>query len=104
MVKWYCASPLCYNNFRTMTADGNKIKCYRIPCDISSRATYERILKSVYINWEKNGYICCEHWSTGGKLYTDHLPDIIVPKSQIQLHVTKYKKALKRVTNKKSIS
>ena len=70
------------------------MKYYRIPRDVELQAKCKNVLKSTGINWH-NASICCEHWGKG-KGNHDDIPDVIVPPSQLQIHKTKYEKALKR--------
>ena len=94
MVKWFCSSPLCYNNFQTRTSNGEPLKFYRLPRDAKIQNTkYKKILKTEGINW-KSGHICCEHWSEGMK--KDNLPNLTVPSTQIPIIEKIYQKAKER--------
>ena len=95
MVKWFCSLSLCYNNFRSKTSNGETSKFNRLSKDTKIQSEYKKILKTEGINW-KSGHICCEHWSAGMKTDINHLPDITVPSSQIQIIENKYIKAKER--------
>ena len=94
MVKWFCSSTLCYNNFRTRTSNGEPLKFYRLPRDAKIRCEYKKILKTEGINW-KSGHICCEHWSERMKKDNNDLPNLTVPSTQIPI-IEKYIKKLKK--------
>lgn len=81
MVKWYCSSSLCLNNFRTKK-DGKKLKFYRLPTSKKTQSIYTRLFRTTGMNWE-NGHICGEHWLSGLRPTSDSLPDIIVPETQL---------------------
>ena len=91
MVKWFCSSSLCYNNFRTVDKEGNPIKFYRLPRDSSIQGKYKNILKTDGMNW-MNGHICCEHWSSGVRTNANDIPDVTVPPTQLSIIVSKYEK------------
>ena len=95
MVKWSCASPLCFNNFRTRSDKGEGINKYRLPRDKSIIEAYKRILRTNVLNVEY-GYICAEHWSKGYRTDTKDLPDVPVPKSQVNVITKKYNLAKER--------
>ena len=46
MVKWFCCSAFCTNNFRTRNPQGESIKFYRLPRDPEVQASYTRILQT----------------------------------------------------------
>lgn len=101
MVKWFCSSSLCYNNFRTVDEHGNPLKFYRLPRDVSLQSQYKKILKTDGINW-RNGHICCEHWSSGNRKDVTDLPDITVPATQLHIISTKYIKAKETFNRKRN--
>ena len=77
MVKWFCCSAFCTNNFRTRNFQGESIKFYRLPRD------HTRILQTTGVNWH-SGHICAEHWSRGYRENaTADFPDIPVPAYQL---------------------
>lgn len=51
---------LCYNNFCTKTAAGNKIQYYRVSKSPERQQEYLKILMTSGINWDK-GQICSEN-------------------------------------------
>ena len=53
MVKWYCASALCFNNFKSKDSNGLFIKHYRLPRSESVQKIYMRLFKTSGMNWEK---------------------------------------------------
>ena len=78
MVKWYCASALCFNNFKSKDSNGLFIKYYRLPRSESVQKIYMRLFKTSGMNWEK-GHICRAHWSKKERENLNDLPDIIIP-------------------------
>ena len=103
MVKWFCCSAFCNNNFRTRNSKGEPIKFYRLPRDPKVQVAYTRILQTSGINWH-SGHICAEDWSRGCReSVSSDLPDIPVPASQLVTLETKLNKAkaqLKKKTTK----
>ena len=81
MVKWFCCSAFCTNNFRTRNPQGESIEFYRLPRDPEVQASCTRILQTTGINWH-SGHICAEHWNLGYRESAD-VPDIPVPASQL---------------------
>ena len=57
MVKWFCSSALCLNNFRSKVSDGNPVNFYRLPRDPSIQREYERILKTTGLNWKMDIFV-----------------------------------------------
>ena len=100
MVKWFCCSAFCTNNFRTRNPQGESVKFYRLPRNPKVQAAYKRILKTSGINW-LSGHICCEHWSRGYRenASTD-FPNIPVPASQLVALEKKIKEAKDRLNRK----
>jgi len=99
MVKWFCSSGFCFNNFRSRNSNGDNIKFYRLPQDPEIQRNYAKILQTSGINWLA-GHICAEHWSNGCRKDTKDLPDIAVPASQIPLMENKLRKAKLRIQMK----
>ena len=93
MVKWFCCSALCTNNFRTRNPQGESIKFYHLPRDPEVQAAYTRILRSTGINWHSS-HICADHWSRGYRenAHAD-FPDVPVPASQLVALQKKLKQA-----------
>jgi len=57
IVRWFCCSAFCTNNFRTRNPQGESIKFYCLPRDPEVQATYTRILQTTCINWHSGrGY------------------------------------------------
>ena len=81
-MKWFCSSSLCFNNFRTV-GKNKSLTYYRLPRDEGFQKNYQKMFKTDGMNFEK-GHICSEHWSGGVRENPEHLPDIIVPKSQLR--------------------
>ena len=99
MVNWYCASWLCFNNFCTKDENQNSIKFYKISMCKEIQRQYKKLLKTEGANMNK-GHICCE--VDGVRRNSDHLPEIIVPQTQIAKFKTKNASAtenLKRCPN-----
>ena len=92
MVHWYCSSVLCFNNFKTVDSQGQKLKYYRLPRGNVLQAKYKRFFKTDGFNW-KTGFICSTHWSSGERKSPSDLPDIAVPKEQYELIKKKYERA-----------
>ena len=83
MVKWFCCSAFCTNDFRTRNPQGESIKFYRLPRDPEVLAAYTRILQTTGINWH-SGHICAEHCSRGYRENASaDFPDVPVPASQL---------------------
>ena len=103
MVKWFCCSAFCNNNFRTRNSKGEPIKFYLLPRDAKVQVAYTRILQTSGIKWH-SGHICAEHWSRRCKeSVSSDLPDIPVPASQsvtLEKKLNKAKAQLKRKTTK----
>lgn len=100
MVKWFCCSAFCTNNFRTRNPQGESIKFYRLPRDPEVQAAYTRILQTTGINWH-SGHICAEHWSRGYRENaTADFPDIPVPASQLVALEKKLKQAKAQLERK----
>ena len=95
MVKWSCASALCFNNYTSRDKEGRPLKYYRLPRDVKLQTEYSRIFKTSGINWKK-GHICSAHWSSNESKDTTHLPDIAVPSDQLLKLELKYQNAKTR--------
>lgn len=94
MVKWYCSSSLCYNNYKT-TDDGSKIKFYRLPTDKSMQMKYKSFFKTSGFNWQY-GHICAKHWSSGERSDPSVMPDVVITEAcfgKIKLKFIRAKKA-----------
>ena len=102
MVKWFCCSAFCNNDFRTRNSKGEPIKFYRLPRE-KVQVAYTRILQTSGINWH-SGHICAEHWSCGCReSVSSDLPDIPVPASQLvtlEKKLNNAKAQLKKKTTK----
>ena len=102
MVKWFCCSAFCTNNFRTRNPQGESIKFYRLPRDLEVQDAYPRILQTTGINWH-SGHICAEHWSRGYRENANaDFPDISVPASQLVTLEKKLKQAKAHLERKAS--
>ena len=100
MVKWFCCSAFCTNNFRTRNPQGESIKFYRLPRDPEVQAAYTRILRTTGINWH-SGHICAEHWSRGYRENASaDFPDVPVPTSQLVALQEKLKRAKAQLERK----
>lgn len=97
MVNWFCGAALCFNNFRTKTTNGERIKFYRLPKDVSIQKEYIRVLNTKGMNF-RNGHICCEHFSSGIRELCTDIPNIAAPPSQIAIMERKYENALAKIT------
>ena len=91
MVKWFCTSALCFNNYRSKDSNGQSLKFYRLPRDKNVQLEYSKIFHTKSINWTQ-GHICVAHWSTNRENSAD-LPDIIIPENQYEIICEKYTKA-----------
>ena len=45
MVKWFCSSTLCFNNFTSKDCNGRPLKYYRLPREESIQSKYRKILE-----------------------------------------------------------
>ena len=103
MVKWFCRSAFCNNNFGTRNWKREHIKFYRLPRDPKVEVAYTRILQTSGLNWH-SGHICAEHWSRGCReSVSSDLPDIPAPASQLvtlEKKLNKAKAQLKKKTAK----
>ena len=91
MVKWFCSSALCFNNFTYKYCKRRPLK-YRLPREESIQSEYRKIFRTDGINWNK-GYICSAHWSLGERKSINDLPDILIPADQLQKIQEKYEAA-----------
>ena len=89
MVKWSCSSSLCFNNYTTRNKNNELLKYYRLPRAPELQSLYTKVFKTDGMNWTK-GHICEAHWSSGFRKDTDDLPDIAVPKDQLNKLEQKY--------------
>ena len=94
MVKWSCASALCFNNYTTKDINGIPLNFYRLPRDKSIQSEYMRIFKTSGMNW-KRGHICGAHWSNGVRENSSQLPSIVVTLKQLNKLKAKYELAEK---------
>ena len=78
MVKWFCSSALCFNNYTSRNSNGETLKYYRLPREERIKTEYCKIFQTSGVNWEK-GHICSAHWSSGIRKNASDLPDITVP-------------------------
>ena len=53
MVKWFCSSALCFNNFTSKGCNGRPLKYYRLPREESIKSKYGKIFPTDGINWNK---------------------------------------------------
>ena len=99
-----CSASLCYDNFRkrdkksaTAVGQNKTLQFYPLPrVEKDIQVEYQRILKTVGLNWKK-GFICNEHWSSGERKDISDLPDVPVPASQFEEIKTKHKRAKKKL-------
>jgi hypothetical protein len=82
MVKWSCASVLCFNNYASKDSSGQLLKFYRLPRLESVQKIYMKLFMTSGMNWE-NGHICGDHWSKERE-NSNVLPDIIIPENQYE--------------------
>lgn len=73
---------MCFNNFRTLDKNKEKINFYKIPKNKEIQRQYATLLKTGGANMDR-GHICCEHWIDCVRKDSNHLPEIIVPQTQI---------------------
>ena len=64
MLKWFCSSALCFNNFTSKYCNGRPLKYYSLPREESIQSKYRKIFRTDRMNWNK-GHICSAHWSHG---------------------------------------
>ena len=96
MVNWNCSSSLCFNSYKTVDKNGNKIKFYRLPsADKDIQKEYQRVFRTTSFNW-KHGYICGEHWSTGERPNSSSIPDVLVTPECFKKIKLKLERAKKR--------
>ena len=103
MVKWYCASALCFNNFKSKDSNGLFIKYYRLPRSESVQKIYMKLFKTSGMNWEK-GHIYGAHWSKKERENPNDLPDIIIPDDQYEKICKKHSLAKKKLDSYKNPS
>lgn len=99
MVKWFCCSALCLNNYTTTDESGNSIRYYRLPRNDALKREYAKILETTGFNW-KGGHICGKHWSCGERKNICDLPDVPVPNGMLERFKTRYDNALKLYSKK----
>ena len=83
MVKWFCSSALCFNNFTRKDCNARPLKYYRLPREESIQSKYKKIFTTDGMNWIK-GYVSSAHWSHGERKSINDLPDIPIPADQLQ--------------------
>ena len=103
MVKCFCSSALCFNNFTSKVCKRRPLKYYRLPREESIQSEYRNIFRTDGINWNK-GHICLAHWSLGGRKSINDLPDIPIPADQLQKIQEKYKAAKTVLEKYKTLS
>ena len=101
MVKWFCASALCFNNYKSKDVNGEPLKFYRLPREELIQAEYRKIFQTDGINWSK-GHICAAHWTNNVRESTTCLPDIAIPSDQYAKINEKYTKAKHLLENYKN--
>ena len=94
MPHWSCSSSLCHNNYSTLDKNGAPIKKYKLPSDPQTREAYLRFFKNESFDWD-NGFICAAHWSSGQRLTSNHLPDVLVSEQQFANLELKHARAKK---------
>ncbi len=95
MVKWSCASSLCFNNYSSVF-EKPWLTGYRLPRKVHLKNAYCKLFKTQGMNF-KSGFICSEHWSDNVRVNTEHLPDVIVPSSQLEKLKTKLDNARQKL-------
>ena len=53
MVKWFCCSALCFNNYKSRDSNGETLKYYRLPREERIQAEYCKIIQISVVNWGK---------------------------------------------------
>ena len=102
MVHWNCSSVLCFNNFKTVDSQGQKLKYYRLPRNSTLlQSQYKQFFKTEGFNW-KDGFICSAHWSSGERKDPTDLPDVAISKENYELIKKKYQRANKAVVSSKN--
>ena len=94
MLKWYCSSSLCFNNYTSRDKNGDTLKFYCLPNDKNIQSEYQKFFKTAGIKW-RNGHIFYAHWTCGERKTPDTLPDVAVPPDQYKLLKVKYSRAKK---------
>ena len=69
MVKWFCSSAICFNNFTSKNYNGRPMNYYRLPREESIQSKYIKIFRTDGMNWNNKGHICSAHWGHGEKKY-----------------------------------
>ena len=80
MVKWFCSSALCYNNFVSKDGNGRPLKYYRLPREENLQPQYRKIFRTDGMNWNK-GHTCPAYWSHGER---KSINDTLIPADQLQ--------------------
>ena len=102
MVKWFCASALCFNNCKSKDVNGEPLKkFYRLPREERIQAKYRKIFQTDRINWSK-GHICAAHWTNNVRESTTCLIDLASPSDQYSKINEKYTKAKYLLENYKN--
>ena len=83
MVKWFCSSALCFNNFTSKDSNGRPLKYYRLPQEESIQSKYRIILRTDGINWNE-GHTCSTYWRHEERKGINNLPDVPIPAAQFQ--------------------
>ena len=83
MVKWFCSSTLCSNNFTSKDCNERTLKYYRLPRKQSIQSKYRKFFRTYGLNWNK-GHVCSAHWSHEERKSINDLPDVLIPADQLQ--------------------
>ena len=78
MVKWFCSSDLCFNNFTSKDCIERPLKYYRLPRQESIQSKYRKTFRTDGMNWNK-GHISSGHWSHGERKSINDLRHIPIP-------------------------
>ena len=79
MVKWFFASALCFNNYKSKDVNGEPLKFYRLPRE---ECIQEELIQAEHRKiFQRDGmdHICAAHWINNVRGSTTYLPDIAIP-------------------------
>ena len=101
MVKWFCSSALCFNNFTSKDCNGRPLKYYCLTREESIQPKYKKIFQTDGINWNKD-HICLDHWShKERKVLMMRKETVIMIRLIFQFLQTNYRKSRKNMKQQK---
>ena len=79
MVKCFCFSALCFNNFTSKDCNRRPLKYYRLIREVSLQSKHRKIFRIGGMNQNK-GDICSAHWGHEETKSINNLPAYLLQK------------------------